>query len=61
MHSSGSITSRKVRIIARIRGYTDQESVSIGEKSLPLISVYKHGGSESDEKVSVSFGEQPAW
>lgn len=61
MPSSSSISSRKVRIIAKIRGYTDQESVSVAENSLPLISVYKHGEGESDEKVTVSFGEQPAW
>lgn len=60
MLSSSSITSRKVRIIAKIRGYTDQESVSITDNSLPLISVYKQGGGEAYEKVTISFGEQPA-
>ncbi|KAL8095879.1 kinesin-like protein KIN-10C isoform X2 [Apium graveolens] len=58
--SSSSITSRLVRIIAKIRGYTDQESVSVTENAVPLISVYKHGEGGSDEKVTVSFGEQSA-
>ncbi|XP_063936511.1 kinesin-like protein KIN-10C isoform X3 [Daucus carota subsp. sativus] len=60
MPPRGSNSSRKVRIIATIRGYTDQESGSISENSLPLISVYKHGEGGSDEKVTLSFGEQPA-
>ncbi|KAL7003433.1 hypothetical protein U1Q18_004590 [Sarracenia purpurea var. burkii] len=54
--SSCSNSSRKVRIVARIRGFTDQEAESLNEDSAPWISVQKPSEDVSSEKVKICFG-----
>ncbi|KAL6976935.1 hypothetical protein U1Q18_025722 [Sarracenia purpurea var. burkii] len=48
--------SRKIRIVARIRGFTDQEAESLNEDSAPWISVQKPSEDVSSEKVKICFG-----
>ncbi|PSR93458.1 Kinesin-like protein [Actinidia chinensis var. chinensis] len=53
--------SQKVRIVARIRGFTDQESKSLNGDSVRWISVHKHKGDDgSSEKVTIAFENQSA-
>ncbi|KAK3037187.1 hypothetical protein RJ639_030080 [Escallonia herrerae] len=52
--------SQKVRIVAKLRGLTEQESGSLNGSSTPLISVCKPNNSCPSDKVTISFGEQPA-
>ncbi|GFZ15358.1 ATP binding microtubule motor family protein [Actinidia rufa] len=53
--------SQKVRIVARIRGFTDQESKSLNGDSARWISVHKHKGDDgSSEKVTIAFENQSA-
>ncbi|KAH7855689.1 hypothetical protein Vadar_027699 [Vaccinium darrowii] len=56
--SSCSNPSRKVRIVAKIRGFTDQETESFNGDSAPWISVRKPNEDGSAEKTTVSFGDQ---
>ncbi|KAG5558603.1 hypothetical protein RHGRI_008525 [Rhododendron griersonianum] len=56
--SSCSNPSRKVRIVAKIRGFTDQETESLNGDSAPWISVRKPNEDGSAEKTTVSFGDQ---
>ncbi|XP_058205944.1 kinesin-like protein KIN-10C [Rhododendron vialii] len=58
--SSCSNPSRKVRIVAKIRGFTDQETESLNGDSAPWISVRKPNEDGSAEKTTVSFGDQSA-
>ncbi|CAK9185044.1 unnamed protein product [Ilex paraguariensis] len=51
--------SRKVRIVAKIRGFTDQESQSVIGNPTPWICVHKPKEGALSEKVTISFGEQP--
>lgn len=44
----------KVRVVARIRGFRDQELAS----SLAIKSVHKAGDGERSEKVTLSFDDQ---
>ncbi|XP_021892055.1 kinesin-like protein KIN-10C isoform X2 [Carica papaya] len=52
---------RKVRVIAKIRAFTDLESMSGGDglSTKKVVSVHKPNGEES-EPVSISFGDQSA-
>ncbi|XP_022734566.1 kinesin-like protein KIN-10C [Durio zibethinus] len=50
---------RKARVIAKIKGFTDQEPESANEASGKWISVHKPKGDDS-EIVTVSFGDQSA-
>ncbi|KAI8564836.1 hypothetical protein RHMOL_Rhmol03G0213300 [Rhododendron molle] len=56
--SSCSNPSRKVRIVAKIRGFTDQETESLNGDLPPWISVRKPSEYGSAEKTTVSFGDQ---
>ena len=49
----------KIRIVGKIRGFTDLESQSLMGLSGPWISVRKPDG-EFSESVILSFGEQSA-
>ncbi|KAA8533711.1 hypothetical protein F0562_031228 [Nyssa sinensis] len=48
---------RKVRVVAKIRAFTDRESESLNGDSTPWISVHKPKEDSSD-RVSISFGDQ---
>ncbi|KAI3519485.1 hypothetical protein L1887_08646 [Cichorium endivia] len=48
----------KVRVIARIRGFTDQELASDATHSKCMISVSKSGDGGPSEKVKLSFDDQ---
>ncbi|XP_071706777.1 kinesin-like protein KIN-10C [Rutidosis leptorrhynchoides] len=50
--------SGKVRIVARVRGFRDQELASDTARSSSIISVRKSGDSERSEKVILSFDDQ---
>ncbi|XP_057470568.1 kinesin-like protein KIN-10C [Actinidia eriantha] len=51
--------SQKVRIVAKIRGFTDQESKFLNGDSAPWISVHKRKGDDgSSEKVTIAFENQ---
>ncbi|XAR53651.1 Plus-end-directed kinesin ATPase [Bertholletia excelsa] len=49
----------KVRIVAKIRGFTDREFESVSGDSAPWIRVRKPGDNNSSEKVKICFGDQP--
>ncbi|XP_052204728.1 kinesin-like protein KIN-10C [Diospyros lotus] len=53
-----SIPSHKVRIVARIRGFTNQEAESSNGGSPPWISITKPTGNGSSEKAKISFRDQ---
>ncbi|KAL2550486.1 ATP binding microtubule motor family protein [Forsythia ovata] len=56
--SKGSNPSKKVRIIGKIRGFTDQESQSLTQDSKKWITVKKSQENDSSSKVMVSFESQ---
>lgn len=56
--SKGSIPSTKVRIIGKIKGFTDQESQSLNQDSKKWITVKKSQENDSSSKVMVSFESQ---
>ena len=56
--SSSWNPSRKIRIVGKIRGFTDLESQSSTGFSGPWISVGKPNG-EFSESVTLSFGDHP--
>lgn len=56
--SKGSIPSKKVRIIGKIKGFTDQESQSLTQDSKKWITVKKSQENDSSSKVMVSFESQ---
>ncbi|XP_016436350.1 kinesin-like protein KIN-10C isoform X1 [Nicotiana tabacum] len=56
---AGPRISRRVRIVGKIRGFTDQESELSGGDSKLWVTVCRPKGSDSDsEKVTISFGDE---
>ncbi|KAL8192741.1 hypothetical protein R6Q57_027189 [Mikania cordata] len=55
---TSSILSGKVRVVARIRGFRDQELASDAGCSSLKTSAYKSGDGEHSEKVTLSFDDQ---
>lgn len=56
---SSSILSGKVRVVARIRGFRDQEQLaSDAGSSSSIILVHKANDGEQSEKVTLSFDDQ---
>lgn len=58
--NAGPRISRRVRIVGKIRGFTDQESEISGRDSKPWVTVSrpKESGSDSSGKVTISFGDE---
>ncbi|XP_049348712.1 kinesin-like protein KIN-10C [Solanum verrucosum] len=58
--NAGPGISRKVRIVGKIRGFTDQESAIPGGDSKPWVTVSRsqENGSDSSGKVTISFGDE---
>ncbi|XP_059629242.1 kinesin-like protein KIN-10C [Cornus florida] len=50
--------SPRVRIVAKIRGFTDHESEPLSGDSTSWISVHKPKEEDSSERVKISFGDQ---
>lgn len=50
--------SGKIRVVARIRGFRDQELASDAACSSSIISVHKSGDSGPSEKITISFDDQ---
>ncbi|XP_055827974.1 kinesin-like protein KIN-10C isoform X2 [Solanum dulcamara] len=58
--NAGPRISRRVRIVGKIRGFTDQESEISGRDSKPWVTVSrpKESCSDSSGKVTISFGDE---
>uniref|UniRef100_M1BAH9 ATP binding / microtubule motor n=1 Tax=Solanum tuberosum TaxID=4113 RepID=M1BAH9_SOLTU len=58
--NAGPRISRRVRIVGKIRGFTDQQSAIPGGDSKPWITVSRsqENGSDSSGKVTISFGDE---
>ncbi|KAF3677409.1 putative kinesin-like protein KIF22-like isoform X2 [Capsicum annuum] len=58
--NTGPRISRRVRIVGKIRGFTDQESELSGRDSKPWVTVSRtnENDSESSGKVTISFGDE---
>lgn len=58
--NAGPRISRRVRLVGKIRGFTDQESEISGRESKPWITVSRPKESDADSsgRVTVSFGDE---
>ncbi|XP_004234411.1 kinesin-like protein KIN-10C isoform X2 [Solanum lycopersicum] len=58
--TAGPRISRRVRILGKIRGFTDQESEITSRDSKPWVTVSrsKESGYDSSGKVTISFGDE---
>lgn len=58
--NAGTRVSRRVRIVGKIRGFTDQESEISRRDSKPWITVSRSKESDSDSsgKITISFGDE---